>query len=372
MSYLINNTTKCKFLLENNNNYCNLDNAENISLNARLGDPYFISEILEPLNTNLYADQPIKKGGLSYLNDNTIVRDKNVVKKLYKKIYGYTIPDDFEIIFGCGSTNLGAAYIYAVQKKLNKLITVSSPKKVTYGIYRNVANFSKNTQWIDQDPNADLYTIVSPDNPDGYIFSYDDVFTFTNNNNPYLLIDCIYDTRIFNDQSIINTWAFDLLKDSNLSNNIGILSSFSKLGIPGLRYGFMFIKDPELIEYINYYIFNIVVVPPSAGGQFAFKAWNIFWKHMEWHKFINKKLKKRFKQIYELAEQNNFNILNYTNYAPYIYTDKSTDWWLTNYNIITRKGSDFNDTDEHSRLSMFLYDCDWKILIKKLKLNLIK
>jgi len=32
----------------------------------------------------------------------------------------------------------------------------------------------------------------------------------------------------------------------------------------------------------------------------------------------------------------------------FLYTDKSTEWWLKKYNIKTRRGSGFNDTGEQS------------------------
>lgn len=340
-------------------------------INARLGDPYMISETIAP-NTNTFnIDKPCVPSGLSYTSFETAKRDENLIRTLYRDIHNIEIPKDTFIITSCGSTHLGAALIYAVQRKLDKSIVLTAPRSVTYGIYRNVSeSMLRDTSWVDEEKTADLCVVVSPNNPDGYVFTESDFLNLRDGGNPdmHILADLIYDTPLFTSQSTVNPWLWDYFSDDSfgMREKTFILSSFSKLGIAGARYGFVLVNDKDIADSINEYIFNTVVVGPTAGAQLAFNNYNIYWRDIDWHIRLYKKMEKRRQQFNAVAPKRGITVLNLSNYAPYIYTDKSQEWWVDNYNVKTRVGTDFNDTIEHSRISLMLLDREWDELIRRL------
>jgi histidinol-phosphate/aromatic aminotransferase/cobyric acid decarboxylase-like protein len=341
----------------------------NTVIDATLGEPYMICESIAPNSNCFSSDKPDAPSGLNYLSTFTNQRNINVIKDLYKNLYGITIPSTATIITGCGgSTLLYGAYFYAVQRKLGKDIIVSSPRKVTYGGPKNISNILKNTQWIDQYNQADVYAIVSPNNPDGYIYNDSDFTNFNKNPNAYLLIDSIYDARHFTNQTTLNSWCWNYLSDSSNSmfNKIAILSSFSKLGIAGLRYGYIIVNDAEIVQDINNYIWCTTLVPPSSGAQCAYNNYISYWNKLQWNHNIYTKFQTRFQQFKNVIKKHGIILFNVTSYAPYLYTDKSPAWWLTNFNIKTRSGTEFSDTAEHSRISLMVYDHQWDAIIKRL------
>lgn len=340
-------------------------------INARLGDPYVISETIAP-NTNTFnIDKPCVPSGLSYTNFATATRDEELIRTLYRDIHKIDIPEDTYILTSCGSTHLGAALIYAVQKKLDKGIVLTAPRSVTYGIYRKVSeSMLRDTSWVDEEKTADLCVVVSPNNPDGYVFTESDFLNLKDGGNPdmQILSDLIYDSPLFTSTSTVNPWIWNYFKDDSygMREKTFILSSFSKLGIAGVRYGFALVNDKEIADNMGEYIFNTVVVPPTAGAQLAYNNYNRYWKNIEWFQKLYKKLEKRRAQFGAVAPRNGITVLNFSNYAPYIYTDKSQEWWVENFNVKTRVGTDFNDTIEHSRISLMLLDREWDELIKRL------
>jgi hypothetical protein len=348
------------------------------NINARLGDPYIIGRTLAPNLLCSDIDIPNAPSGLSYTSYNTEQRDIDVIKYLYNKNYNITLPTDIKIVFGCGSTSLAPAYIYALGKKLNKTLSVSSSIERTYGIYKNVASYIvPNTTWSDLDKDSDLCVNVSPNNPDGKIINLQDYLSYlqqsTVDNTKYLLLDSIYDSPQFTGQfTSVNSWVWDYFLGNNtdgidMTKNIAIISSFSKLGISGFRYGYVLTRDDDIYNYMNDYIFNTIVLAPTAGAQSAFNHMYSTWNTTSWYTSIYNKLYSRYIQFSTLAQQKGITILNESHKAPYIYTDKSTTWWLDNYNVTARVGTDFDDSDSnYSRLSLMILDSDWNELIRRL------
>ena len=348
------------------------------NINARLGDPYIIGKTIAPNSLCSDIDIPNAPSGLSYTNYNTAQRDIDVIKYLYKQNYNITLPSDIKIVFGCGSTSLAPAYVYALGKKLNKTLSVSSSIDRTYGIYKNVASFIvPNTTWSDLDKDADLCINVSPNNPDGKIIELQDYLSYLNqltvDNSKYLLVDSIYDSPQFTGQfASVNSWVWDYFLGNNsdgidMTSNIAIISSFSKLGISGFRYGYLLTRDLDIYTYMNEYIFNTIVLAPTAGAQAAFNNMYTNWNTQSWYISIYNKLYSRYTQFSTLAQQKGITILNQSHKAPYIYTDKTVEWWLINYNVTARLGTDFKNTDSNnSRLSLMILDSDWNELIRRL------
>jgi hypothetical protein len=66
-----------------------------------------------------------------------------------------------------------------------------------------------------------------------------------------------------------------------------------------------------------------------------------------------------------LSKKHNIKILNHTELVPFIYTNQSVQWWVEHFNVETRKGSDFNDTDQHSRFNLMISQNHWNEFIKR-------
>jgi hypothetical protein len=53
--------------------------------------------------------------------------------------------------------------------------------------------------------------------------------------------------------------------------------------------------------------------------------------------------------------------------VPLIYTNKSSEWWIENFNIQTRDGHDFDDDNKNSRINLLLRDSEWNKFMKNFK-----
>ena len=154
------------------------------------------------------------------------------------------------------------------------------------------------------------------------------------------------------------------------NNNITLISSFSKIGIPGVHFGYLITSNKEIVKYINKYIdFNILAYPPAL----SIITQNIYYKYLSKIYFYNKIKKKiiyRKKKIINFLNSIQVKILNDHNNNdsfPFIYTNKSQIWWNINYNIITKCGYNFEDSNQNSRFDLLMSTKNFKLL-----LNLIK
>lgn len=86
---------------------------------------------------------------------------------------------------------------------------------------------------------------ISPNMPTGEIFN-DKI-----NSNEYYLFDFCLDFPCFNkSKSSYNKYIYDKI----YKNNITIISSFSKVGIPGVHFGYILTSNKDIVKYVNEYI----------------------------------------------------------------------------------------------------------------------
>jgi aspartate/methionine/tyrosine aminotransferase len=138
-----------------------------------------------------------------------------------------------------------AALYYALGKKLQKPITITTNTSVYYNLHEKISKLLKNIDWTN-DINADLSVIVSPSNPLGIITDPKEI------KNKYMLYDVVYDKPIFTGK--FETVNKELYKEFERNKCIFITTSFSKLGIPGVRCGFLFTRDKEIAKYCKEYV----------------------------------------------------------------------------------------------------------------------
>jgi aspartate/methionine/tyrosine aminotransferase len=325
---------------------------ENETINSSIGEPYLMEESISPYNITLTDDVPNENGGLSYLKLYTNDLNIKLIRDMYKNDLNIILPKDTYIILGAGSTMMVSATYYALQKKLKQTIYVKTNSDVFYFIHKNLATIAKNVEWVDKNSNADLEIIVSPSNPLGVVTDLNEL------NERYKLYDVVYDRFIFtgNHETINNR----LYEEFNVNDMIYITSSFSKLGVPGARFGYLLTRDPEIAKYAEEYVNFTSVRYPTAGATVSRIAYYKYFNKRDWQDKIYNTITKRREFFYNNAEKHGIKIYNKNNLVPYIYTDKRVEWWLENFNVNTRKGSDFNDTDENSRFNLMIAKEYWE------------
>ena len=154
------------------------------------------------------------------------------------------------------------------------------------------------------------------------------------------------------------------------NKNLFITSSFSKLGIPGARFGFLLTRDSEIATYCEEYVNIISVRYPTAGATIGRIGFYKYFCKRDWQMKLFHRLQDRRNIFTNLAKKHDITIYNQTDYSPYIYTNKNTEWWKTNFNVETRSGHDFNDTNEHSRFNLMISENYWNEFIKRFRSSL--
>jgi aspartate/methionine/tyrosine aminotransferase len=338
-----------------------MDKKNNI-INSSNGRPFIITDSIQPFNITFTNNMLNKTGGLEY--DDTYIRNKeiNMIKEFYKKFLNITLSNDTYIIFGLGATQLVQCYysgIYNIMKK--KLYVKESNTNRIYSVYKKLINISNSIKWTKKN-SPDILIIISPNNPDG------EIFNIKNLTGKYKIIDMVYDVPQFTGKfETVNKDIFELF---NKDSSISIVNSFSKFGLPGARFGFMLLRDKQLYDEMNKINKNLLYLG-TIGKALSLKVYSIYYNKYDWYLSIYNKLEKRRKIFIKYAEIHNIKILNKTFIIPFIYTNKSSEWWIKNFNIQTRKGEDFNDDNKNSRISLLLRNTEWNKFIKNFTTFLI-
>lgn len=333
-------------------------NIKNKTIVSNIGEPYLMEESISPLPVVLTADVEGENGGLSYLKENTQEDNIKLIHDYYK-MKNYELTKDTNIIFGAGTTMMVAALYYALQKKLKKTLTVTTNADVFYYLHKHITYSSNDVKWISSNGSADLYVIVSPSNPLGIITSPASI------SSKYKLFDIVYDKKIFTgSHKSVNEELYEQFK---IDDTIFIANSFSKLGVPGARFGYLLTRDPEIAEYCEEYVRYNSIRYPTAGATISRIAFYRYFNKEEWNQYIYKTLKKRRDFFYYNSEKHGIKIYSKNDILPYIYTNKSVDWWMSRFNIETRKGSDFNDADDNSRFNLMLSTEYWDEFERRFK-----
>ena len=328
------------------------EELKNVTIESSVGEPYLMEESISPYNITLTGDIPNGNGGLSYLKKYTNYLNIKLIHDMYKNDLDIVLPNDTYIILGAGTTMMISATYYALQKKLQKTIYVKSNSDVFYYLYRNLTKPAKNVEWSEKNSYADLAAIVSPSNPLGVITNPDEL------EEEYKLFDVVYDKSLFTGKH--KTINDRLYEDFKINDKIYIASSFSKLGVAGARFGYLLTRDPEIAKYAKEYVNFTSVRYPTAGATISRIGYYRYFNKRDWQDKIYNTIAKRREFFYNNAEKHGIKIYSKNNLVPYIYTDKNVEWWLENFNVRTRKGSDFNDTNKNSRFHLMLTKENWE------------
>jgi aspartate/methionine/tyrosine aminotransferase len=329
---------------------------------SSIGEPYFIENAISPLRVELTPDILGKNGGLSYLSNNTDKLNVQMINDLFKTEYNIVLPEDTQIVFGVGSTMMITALYYALEKKLQKNITVTTNSSVYYTLHEKLTKIIKNVEWVQPTEDGffshvDLAAIVSPSNPLGVITSPKQI------QQPYVLYDLVYDKAQFT--GVFKTVNPEVYEEFAKNKKIYITNSFSKVGIAGARCGFLLTRDKEIADYCKEYVEISCLKNSTSSLTICRAAFYKHYIHRDWHIKNNKIINKRRSEFIKMSKKHNIKIFNENTVIPFMYTDKSVDWWLKKFNVETRGGSDFNDTDDNSRFNLMIDEEYWSEFMKR-------
>jgi aspartate/methionine/tyrosine aminotransferase len=324
---------------------------------SQIGEPYFITDTITPFNISLTGDNPGENGGLSYIKKYTNALNVELIHDMYKNDFNMELPKDTHIIFGAGTTMMISAVYYALQKKLNRVLLINTDLDVFYVLHRKLTYPAKKVEWVNPNDHADLAVLVSPSNPLGLITKPSDL------KQKYQLYDVVYDKFIFTGKN--NTVNEELYKEFEINKNIYIATSFSKLGLAGARFGFLLTRDNEIAKYAKEFVDICSVRYPTAGATISRIGYYRWFKNKNWKENIYNTIKERREFFYKQCEKHNITIYSKNDLVPYVYTNKSVEWWLKNFNVETRKGSDFNDIDDNSRFNLMISNIYWDEFVRR-------
>lgn len=329
-------------------------------IEAARKEPFILESRVEPYNIGFTAIRTANKpGGLSYDDEKVSNQLIGKIKQLYTDIYNITLPKDAQIILGVGMVQLMSGYFYAVQKVRNQLTSISfyNSEKPHFAFYKGIVEITKNCKFVER--NGDVNVIVSPMNPDGALFEYEPKLK-----KGFVLFDLFYDNPIYTGQfSPISKEVYDVF---NENPNCVLCNSFSAFGMPGTRCGFFIVRNPKILEEMKYFV-KYNTISNSSNNSVANEAVSKYFLRKEFYLGPYNRLMKRHETFTALAKKLDITILNKSTNIPFAYTGKSSDFWLKIFGIRTAPGSEFDDTNEHSRLSLMISEKDWEELISRME-----
>jgi len=335
-------------------------------INFSFGEPFLATEIISSINIKIAT---LSKGcGLSYTDYPTIINNnKFIVNNLYKNILNINLNnEEIKIIIGIGTTQLFNAYNYSINKIENKNIDILNNNSISYNLYRNICEKTpylnyNNSIFTLNNEHTKVNFIISPNMPTGEIFNE------KINDDDYYLCDVCLDYPCFTMCS--ETCNKKIYSEFNKKNNITIISSFSKIGIPGVHFGFLITKNNKIEKYVNEFIdFNILAYPPAL----SIITKKIYDKYLCKKYFYNKikKIiiyrKKKIIYFFKSIFVQVINVNNINDSFPFLYTDKSIDWWKINHDILTKPGRCFEESNKNSRFDLLMSNENFKILNRKI------
>lgn len=263
-----------------------------------------------------------------------------------------------------GSSLCAGAFLYSVAETLNKptvRVTSFQPPPF-YDFYKLLCNqFVRKTEWIDwvQDQEGiwrppddiDVQVVISPNNPTGNIV-VNPVFTA-----PFVLVDTVYDNYIFTGvRASVNPWLWRFLNAPEPNDPvIAFVSSFSKIGFPGLRAGYLFTNHQSFLQTSLVYISSFYYGSPTYAYFSLIK--NQSSVGTAYFRQIHCILNKRQKQIRKYIPASL--ILNVNQVAPYLFVNIDPSVFF-NCGVVVDNGTVFLYPPTYSRINLMLSSVEWK------------
>ena len=344
MNILNNNTTN---ILNNNTT----NNLKYYPIDCSFANPVFISQLLQHYYSKLVNNKKLWKK-LSYnILDNNNFDD---LLRLFLKHNNRAIPDNV-ILRACnaGSSFAIIAFYYSIWQIKQRQITVSSAIEPPYYVlHKEIALSTGFCTWIDDGSYTDVVVCVSPNNPNGIITKIS-----PENKGEYILLDAIYDYYNFTgDKNSVNDWIV-------WNDKFCQITSISKMGMAGSRIAGIMSSNPVIIGYAQNYFSNVAL----GTNTFCIETLKcIIGKirlESRFTKQVYKILQKRLKIIKKVIPHD---LIFSNNNVPFLFVKIGFEFF-NNINVKIREGSQFEVSDEYSRIELMIDNKDFKALIKRLK-----
>ncbi len=329
-----------------------LNNKKNIKkdkewLNCYYADPIIFAEKIPRLKIEQ------NESNITYMHY-TPERFKEKLKEYLHHIENKFNSQNLHFVFSPGGTTAAiSACYYAIQSLEKRKITIKSCVKPPYYVlHKRLANYEKNSEWIDDiSKKTDVEVIVSPNNPTGELLKP----TFTSK---YILLDSVYDKPIFsNKYNTLNPWKLELYKNPYFCE----VNSFSKYGYAGVRVGYLITSNKEIADLVTKY-FEIKNLGLNAWAMANFEK-NI-------PVIFNKQSKK---DNYELIQKRHMQIRKIIP-NRFIYSNNNIPLILLKipaklfykYKIKIRPGEEFAISNNYSRINLMVSDDIWNNILKRI------
>lgn len=276
------------------------------------------------------------------------------IRSYVKKVQGFFPENGKVVVSAGGSTQIVAAFYWAVSRVLGSARIKSSTGPPIYLLHEEIANTISNCRWVPYDQSADLIVVVSPNNPNGLIQSYPMDAT----DKTFVLLDSVYDRPQFTSTQTVNPWKMQQYANPRFCE----VNSFSKEGLAGLRVGYAITTDTTLydlmVEYIkttslgtNTWAMKNVLhnIPTVLSDPSFYRNGYALFQH-------------RHQQIRRVVPQNKI----YSNdVVPLLFVQIPFDRFAP-AGIIARPGRVFGMTDQFTRLNLMISDEDFAWLLQRL------
>ncbi len=338
--YLINNFSRYNDKIKNNNN-------QSEWLNCYYADPIIFAERIPKLKIEQ------NESNITYMHY-TPERFKEKLKEYLHHIENKFNSKNLYFVFSPGGTTAAiSACYYAIQYLEKKKITIKScVKPPYYTLHKKLANYEKNSEWIDDiNKKTDVEVVVSPNNPTGEILKP----TFTSK---YILLDSVYDKPLFsNKYYTLNPWKLELYKNPYFCE----VNSFSKYGYAGVRVGYLITSNKQIADLVTKY-FEIKNLGLNSWAMANYEK-NI---PVIFNKSFGKEnyelVQKRHKEIREIIPQR---FIYSNNNIPLILLKIPANIFYK-YKIKIRPGEEFATSNDYSRINLMVSEDVWKNILKRI------
>lgn len=254
-----------------------------------------------------------------------------------------------------GSTQLVSAFYWAVSQMLQRDITASSSiAPPYYTLHSEAARLVKGVEWIDYPAQGDVLVIVSPNNPNGIVQSWNPTYSTS-----FVLLDSVYDREQFTNRPTVNEWKYD----QYCSDRFCEINSYSKNGLAGARVGYALISNAILYEFMVTYIQLSSLGTGTVAFQTIFLNTPYPLLCHPFNRSLYATFQERHAKIRRLFPPDR--ILSQTTYAPFLFVSYPPALFET-VRVRVRSGLAFATSALDSRISLMISDVDFSKMCKRI------
>jgi aspartate/methionine/tyrosine aminotransferase len=313
-------------------------------INAGIGNPIIIAERFE--STTVYQNTP---NDILYTVNQP--QDVQAAMKRYLSLLDEEFDISLEIVISPGGSTLAfAACLYAIQVLSEQTITVKSALHPPYyTLHRNVTETLNGCKWVTRGKTT-VEVVTSPNNPNGELSK-------PTRSSKYVILDSVYDKPQFSGiYRTLNPWK----REYEGTDCFCEVDSVSKIGLAGLRLGYILTRNKTLAVLANDYIETIYLGQNTWANRSFFTRYNRLLNRSLYDQ-VYAQLQARHEAIRKVLPRD---LIQSNTRVPYIFMSIPA-FLFEHIDVRVSPGTDF-DTPGYSRLSIMISDRDWDELLVRL------